>query len=73
MSIRNVEEAAPFPRMPSPSPPSPPPTQEVAKRTVHPAEPIFNSLGKRSVADPGCFIPDPSICSSRISDPGSRI
>jgi hypothetical protein len=24
-----------------------------------------------SVADPGCFIPDPSICSSRISDPGS--
>jgi hypothetical protein len=28
-----------------------------------------------SVADPGCFIPDPdpSICSSRISNPGSRI
>jgi hypothetical protein len=36
-----------------------------------PHECFKKSSGHTSVADPGCFIPDPSICSSRISDPGS--
>jgi hypothetical protein len=35
--------------------------------------PVGKEIHEISVADPGCFIPHPSICSSRIPDLGSRI